>query len=203
MVTHRWIVSAWMALSLAACTSLEAPDPNPAATPPSDGVPAAAPVPEDPVELALRTAREHYDAGRFQGAIEGAEHALELDDQRAAAHFLLGQALSERIHQIPIFNQLPMARRLHQAFLRTVELDPESVEGHTALARFYSEAPPVAGGDPALAESHAERLVELDPVAGHTMRAALFTLWGRDDDAAAAHEQAEAARQGLEDSGGR
>ena len=140
-----------------------------------------APPPE--AALAYRAAQEHFDGGRWAEAVAEAQRATDLDAETTDYQLMLGRALSERIHQLPVFNKLPMARRIEAAFLRAVELDPASIEGHIALARYYSEAPPIAGGDRGKAEHHARRLLELDPTEGHTMLAKLFDLWQRPEDA--------------------
>lgn len=160
--------------------------------------PAEAPATEAAV-LAYRSAQGHFDGGRWAAAVADAERATGLDGETAEYQLMLGRALSERIHQLPVFNKLPMARRIEAAFLRAVELDPESVEGHIALARYYSEAPPVAGGDRAKAESHARRLLELDPTEGHTMLAKLFDLWHRPEEAAKHRALATEAAEGSKD----
>lgn len=170
---------------------------TPPPSPPPTGVESTT-TPETPLEGATRDAAEAYrtaldffDQGLFSDAVSEAEKAVDLAPERAEHHLMLGRALSERIHQIPVFSKLPMARRLHDAFVRAVELDPKSVEGHTALARYYSEAPPVAGGDRTKAEHHARRLLELDPTAGHRMLAKLYTLWQEEEKAENHHGLAE------------
>lgn len=161
------------------------PDTRPPSPPPPAGVEPAVPLApaEGTAPEAHRSALDAFDQGLYSDAVSEAERAITLDPERPEYHLMLGRALSERIHQIPVFNKLPMAHRIHAAFLLAVELDPENIEGHRALARYYSEAPPVAGGDPVKAEHHARRLLELDPVAGHRMLAKLYDLWQRPEEA--------------------
>lgn len=210
--SHRWWRRrGWIAgllvgsLGLAGGCASHTPEPDraPPPMPPPQGVdrvPVEQPAETAPADAAAASpaaeahiaAQGHFDAGRFAEAVTEAERATTLAPAEARHHLLLGRALSERIHQLPVFNKLPMARRIEAAFLRAVELDPASIEGQTALARYYSEAPPIAGGDVVKAEHHARLLLELDPLAGHRMLAKLFDLWKRPDEAAKHRAAAEA-----------
>ena len=115
----------------------------------------------------LLLARAHFAAERYAESIDFAQQTVDLAPDDAQHQLWLGRALSERVQRVPALQKLPLARRLHDAFRRAVELDPENPGAHLALARFYSEAPPMAGGDNDLAFHHIERLLELEPATGH------------------------------------
>lgn len=118
--------------------------------------------------------RALFGQGRQVEAIEAFEAAIAIDEKRADAHMWLGRSLAERIDQVPVLGRLPVAQRLHAAFLRAAELDPQRPAVHLALARFYSEAPPFAGGNPEKARHHVDLLLPLDPPAGHRTLAGIL-----------------------------
>lgn len=140
--------------------------------------------------VALYLGRVYFATERYREAVDQFQHAVDLEGDVALHHLWLGRTLGEQVQQIPTLQRLPLARRLHATFLRAVELDPESAEAHLALARFYSEAPPFAGGDPAAAQRHAERLAELDPAAGHRLQGRWFERDKKFDEAEAAYRAA-------------
>lgn len=111
--------------------------------------------------------RALFGQGRQEEAVDAFEAAIAIDGERADSHIWLGRSLAERIDQVPMLGRLPVAQRLHAAFLRAAELEPQRPAVHLALARFYSEAPPFAGGNPEKARYHVDRLLQLDPPSGH------------------------------------
>jgi tetratricopeptide (TPR) repeat protein len=124
--------------------------------------------------VALYLGRVHFEQKRYGEAVDQLEAAVALDDSDVDNWLWLGRALGEHVHEVLFFRKLPMAKHIHQVFLRAVELDPDSVEGQTALARFYSEAPAIAGGDRDKSLYHAGELIRLDPVAGHKLLSSIY-----------------------------
>ena len=127
-------------------------------------------------EAAFYLGQIHFEQERHGDAVERLEEAVALDGDSIDGHLWLGKALSEYIHQIVFFRKLPMAKRILAVFQRAVEIDPRSVEGHTALARYYSEAPSFAGGNRDLSLEHAQILIDLDPVEGHRLLSSIYVL---------------------------
>ncbi len=138
--------------------------------------------PED-AEVALYLGRTLFEQQRYAAAVTELDAAATLDGSEAIYWLWLGRALGEHVHQVLFLRKLPMAKRIHQVFLRAVELDPDSVEGQTALARFYSEAPAVAGGDREKSLHHAAELIRLDPVEGHRLLSSIYVLFQEPDNA--------------------
>ena len=62
--------------------------------------------------------------------------------------------------------QATMAGKLKKAFAKAVELDPNDMAGLIGLARFYSNAPEIAGGSVEKATEFALRVQRLDPFLG-------------------------------------
>jgi tetratricopeptide (TPR) repeat protein len=125
-------------------------------------------------QAALYLGRVYFATENYAEAVDELQHTVDLEGDLALHHLWLGRALGEQVHRVPAVLKLPLAKRIHAAFLQALELDPERTETHLALARFYSEAPPFAGGDPAAARRHAQRLTELDPPAGYRLQGSLF-----------------------------
>ncbi len=130
---------------------------------------------------ALYLGRIYFEQERYAESVAELEAAVALDDTEVEHYLWLGRALGERIHKVVFLLQVPMAKRILATFRRAIELDPDSVRGHLALARFYSEAPPFAGGDRDQALHHAAELIRLDPLAGHLRRAAIYERFGEGD----------------------
>jgi tetratricopeptide (TPR) repeat protein len=130
---------------------------------------------------ALYLGRIYFEQQRYAESVGELEAAVALDDTEVEHYLWLGRALGERIHKVVFLLQVPMAKRILAAFTRAVELDPDSVRGHLALARFYSEAPPFAGGDREKALHHAAELIRLDPLEGYLRRAAIYERFGEAD----------------------
>jgi predicted Zn-dependent protease len=129
--------------------------------------------------------RVHFEQKRYGEAVDQLEAAVALDGSDVDHWLWLGRALGEHVHEVLFFRKLPMAKHIHQVFLRAVELDPDSVEGQTALARFYSEAPAIAGGDRDKSLYHAGELIRLDPVAGHELLSSIYVRFRQPEAAVA------------------
>lgn len=95
-----------------------------------------------------------------------AEKATTLDPTKAAYFSQLGMALGMRMGEVGFMQQAMMAGKLKQAFAKAVELDPNDIAGLIGLARFYMEAPSIAGGSFEKAKELADRLQRLDPFLG-------------------------------------
>ncbi len=151
-------------------------------------------------EVALYLGRVHFERQRYGEAVAELEAATVLDGAEVEHWLWLGRAMGEHVHEVLFLRKLPMAKRIHQIFLRAVELDPDSVRGHTALARFYSEAPAIAGGDRDRSLHHAAELIRLDPVEGHRL---LSSIYLRFEEPEAATRELRAAIAALEADGDR
>lgn len=141
-------------------------------------------------EAAFYLGRVHYQRQRYPRAIDQLEAAVALDDGDVDYYLWLGKALADQVHRAFFFQKLPMAKRIHAVYERAVELAPERIEGHIALARFYSEAPAFAGGDRDKSLHHAREVIRLDPVEGHLLLAAIYELFGELEPAIREYEAA-------------
>jgi Flp pilus assembly protein TadD len=99
-------------------------------------------------------------------AVVLAEKATLLDGTKAEYFSQLGMALGMRMGEVGFMQQAMMAGRLKQAFAKAVELDPNDLAGLIGLARFYVQAPAIAGGSLDKAKELAHRVEQLDPFLG-------------------------------------
>jgi len=88
-----------------------------------------------------------FNLGDLDEAIDHGEEAVELDDRNAEYHFELGMMYAEDARDASIFRAPFIAGDIKEQFERTIELDPNHLQGRIGLAQFYLQAPGIAGGD--------------------------------------------------------
>lgn len=127
--------------------------------------PAATPAPEDAAALNQQSIEslKNKDA---QGAVALAERATKADPTRPEYFSQLGIALSQRMNEVPFMQMAVMSGKLKRAFEKSVALDANHVPGLIGLARFYTNAPEIAGGSLEKAAEFAARLRQIDPFLG-------------------------------------
>lgn len=143
---------------------------------------------------------------RTKEAVALAEKAVAAAPNQAGLHSFLGSVLAQRISEVNFVHQALIAGRMLEAFQRSIELDPKHLDGYVGLARYYANAPAIAGGGREPAERYARELEKHDATRGRRERAQIAE---RFDDPAAAyvlyHELAGEAPNdaGLQESMGR
>ena len=103
---------------------------------------------------------------RHKEAVEAAEAATKADPAKPDYFSHLGIALSARMGEVGFMQMAMMSGKMKAAFEKSVALDPAHVAGLIGLARFYSNAPEIAGGSPEKAKEFAERVHALNPFVG-------------------------------------
>ena len=113
--------------------------------------------------------------GQLDASTTTAERAVLAADGSAAAHAQLLNTLGAKLasSQIGTLEKLSLARRFRKEADRTLQLDPNNLYAHEALARFYWYAPAVAGGGKAKARQWLDKLVRLDAARGYALKAEL------------------------------
>lgn len=106
-------------------------------------------------------------------AISKAEAQIEALPESAEAHYWAGAAYGRMAQTVNMFSAAGYARKVKSAFERSAQLDPKLFEAQYGLIQFHLQAPGFMGGDEAEAKRIAEKLAELDPVAGHRASATL------------------------------
>jgi Flp pilus assembly protein TadD len=99
-------------------------------------------------------------------AVGFAEQAVKADPTKAEYFSQLGMALGQRMGEIGFMQQAMMSGKLRKAFEKSVEHDPNHVAGLIGLARYYTNAPEIAGGSFVKAAAYATRVRQLNPLLG-------------------------------------
>lgn len=99
-------------------------------------------------------------------AIALAEKAVAAAPDVAEFHSNLGMALGQRAGEVNFMQQALLAGRMLEAFEKSVALDPEHLAGYIGLARYYTNAPAVAGGGREPAERYAREVEKRNPRLG-------------------------------------
>lgn len=121
---------------------------------------------EDIAEAHYYLAKCLFNLGDLDEAIEHGEKAVELDDRNAEYHFELGMMYAADARDASIFRAPFVAGKVKDEFLRTIELDPDHLQGRIGLAQFYLQAPGIAGGDVDKALEQAKIIATMDEMQG-------------------------------------
>jgi Flp pilus assembly protein TadD len=130
-----------------------------AQTPPAPSTPA------DAVALNQQSI-ESLQQKKAKEAVEFAERATLADPTKAEYFSQLGVAISQRMNEVNFMQMAALSGKLKKAFEKSVALDPNHVPGLIGLARFYTNAPEIAGGSLTKAAEYATRLQKVDPFLG-------------------------------------
>ncbi len=115
-----------------------------------------------------------FNLGDLDDAIDHGEKAVELDDKNADYHFELGMMYAEDARDASIFRAPFIAGDIKEQFERTIELDPEHLQGRLGLAQFYLQAPGIAGGDVDKALEQAQIVVTMDEMRGRFLLSQIY-----------------------------
>jgi hypothetical protein len=123
-------------------------------------------------------------AGDDPPAVANARVAARLRADDPQAHLAYGRALAEALDDAPPAKRIGYAQDMLASFRRAVALDSTLVDARYALAQYYLEAPPIAGGSLEAAASEAAALARLASPYSEVVRAQIEAEQG--DRAAAA-----------------
>lgn len=129
---------------------------------------AQAPAPATPPGAAAlhQQSLESMKQKKFKEAVDFADQATKADPTKPEYFSQLGIALSQRMSEVNFMQMAALSGRMRKAFDKSVELDPNHVPGLIGLARFYTNAPEIAGGSLEKAAEIAARIEKLDPFTG-------------------------------------
>ena len=139
------------------------------------------------------------DQKNLKEAVAAYEQATKLDATSADYFATYGIALSQRMGELPFIQQAVLAGKMKRAFEKAVALDPRNLAGLIGLARFYANAPEIAGGSLPKAKEFADRLNALNPFLGESEYA---NIAEKGEDYAGALTHFEAALQLKPDNAG-
>lgn len=109
---------------------------------------------------------EQVKQKKFKEAVDLADQATKADATKPEYFSQLGIALSQRMSEVNFMQMAMLSGRMKKAFEKSIELDPNHVAGLIGLARFYSNAPEIAGGSLEKATEFAVRVQKIDPFLG-------------------------------------
>lgn len=100
--------------------------------------------------------------------------AVKAEADNAEYQFWYGRASCDAAQQASMLSALGLAKRCAKAFEKAHQLAPENAEYLHALAKYYAQAPGVAGGDKAKAMALSKTLQQLAPVKGQLLELELL-----------------------------
>lgn len=115
-----------------------------------------------------------FNIGDLDDAIEHGEIAVELNDKNAEYHFNLGVLYAEDARDASIFRAPLIAGNIKKQFLRTLELDPDHLQGRIGLTQFYIQAPGISGGDLDKALEQANIVLKMDEMQGRFLLSRIY-----------------------------
>jgi len=127
------------------------------------------------IEALVELSTIEWSYGDLDKAQAIAEKAVSIADGSAAAHAQLVNILGAKLagKKSGTMEKLSLSRRFHKEAERTLQLDPNNVYAHEALARYSWYAPSLAGGDKTKAMQMVEQVIHLDSTRGYALKAEL------------------------------
>ena len=129
---------------------------------------------DDIAEAHFYLAQCFFNLGDLDEAIDNGEIAVELDDKSADYHFELGVMYAEDARDASFFRAPFIAGDIKEQFERTIELDPDHLQGRIGLAQFYLQAPGIAGGDVDKALEQAKIVATMDEMQGRFLLSQVY-----------------------------
>jgi Tfp pilus assembly protein PilF len=113
--------------------------------------------------------------GQLDASTTSAEKAVLAGDESEIAHAQLANTLGAKLasSKIGSIEKMGLARRFRKEADRTLQLNPNNLYAHEALARFYWYAPAIAGGSKAKARQLVDRIIKLNAPRGYAFKAEL------------------------------
>ena len=123
----------------------------------------------------LLQAKAVAERGSMDSALTLLKRAVEVEPNRAEAHFWLAQVAGTQAAHRWAVGAFFLAKRSKREFVRAVELDPTNPVYLEGLGRFLARAPGIVGGDRDSARALALHLAKIDPMRSASLLVEL--LW--------------------------
>jgi len=117
----------------------------------------------------LLLCRVYYSQDMADAAVHECEMATAEDPSNSDYEMWLGRAYGMKASQAKLLTAFSIAKKVHTAFEKAVELDPSNVAAMSALGQFYVEAPGIVGGGLDKAQALAPRLLAVSASKGHRL----------------------------------
>jgi tetratricopeptide (TPR) repeat protein len=115
--------------------------------------------------------RSYYAQDMADQAIQQCELAVANDPSSGEDQMWLGRAYGLKASHANPFAALGLAKKVHAAFERAVQLDPDNVEALSDLGEYYVAAPGLIGGGVDRAQALAARMQSRFPAQAHRLLA--------------------------------
>jgi tetratricopeptide (TPR) repeat protein len=115
--------------------------------------------------------RAYYAQDMGDAAVHECELATEDNPSSSANQMWLGRAYGLKASQASMITAFSVAKKVHMAFERAIEIDPANVAAMSDLGQFYVAAPAIVGGGLDKAQALAARLLPRSAVRGHRLLA--------------------------------
>jgi tetratricopeptide (TPR) repeat protein len=113
--------------------------------------------------------RVYYSQDIAELAVRECERATEEDPTGSDHQMWLGRAYGLKASQANMLTAFGVAKKVHVAFERAIQLNPANVTAMSDLGHFYVEAPSIVGGGTDKAQALASQLMARSPAKGHAL----------------------------------
>src|SRR5450432_3387090 len=139
---------------------------------------------------ALYLGRVYYEENELDRAVTWLEKASALDSGSSSAAYWLGRAYGQQAIRGSTLVRIRLVGKIHRAFDRAVQIDPDNIDARIGLVEFFLRAPAFMWGSESKARAQAQTIREREPLHGHRAFARLNEIRKRFDLAAAEYESA-------------
>jgi tetratricopeptide (TPR) repeat protein len=115
--------------------------------------------------------RVYYSQDIADPAVRECEQATQEDPSNSDYQMWLGRAYGLKASQANMVSAFSLARKVHLAFERAIQLNPANVTAMSDLGHFYVDAPAIVGGGVDKAQALASKLMARSPAKGHQLLA--------------------------------
>jgi tetratricopeptide (TPR) repeat protein len=115
--------------------------------------------------------RVYYAQDLGDLAVRECEQATQDDPLNSDHQMWLGRAYGLKASQVNMVSAFTVAKKVHAAFERAIQLNPANVAAMSDLGQFYVSAPSIVGGGVDRAQALAAQLMQHSPAKGHRLRA--------------------------------
>jgi tetratricopeptide (TPR) repeat protein len=104
-------------------------------------------------------------------AVRECEQATQEDPSNSDYEMWLGRAYGLKASQANMLSAFSLAKKVHVAFERAIQLNPANVTAMSDLGQYYVDAPAIVGGGLDKAQALAAKLMPRSPAKGHRLLA--------------------------------
>jgi tetratricopeptide (TPR) repeat protein len=115
--------------------------------------------------------RVYYAQDLSDPAVRECEQATQDDPSNSDHQMWLGRAYGLKASQANMVSAFTVAKKVHVAFERAIQLNPANVAAMSDLGQFYVAAPSIVGGGVDKAQALAGQLMQRSPAKGHRLLA--------------------------------